>query len=125
MKFEEILPAYRDGEIIEYYNDQYNKWIQMPGIGSNKEGNIAKWNIAKLMYDEFRIKDGKNKTEFEIVKDEILNLFDSLIIYSFYEQTEDQDGLYVKKINKYKNQLELILGKIYKIFHEKLEKTNE
>lgn len=51
MKFEEVLPSYRDGSEIEYYNTYFDKWILMPTVGSCDE----KWPIASLMYDEFRI----------------------------------------------------------------------
>jgi hypothetical protein len=50
MKFEEVLPFYRNGEKIEYYNSREDKWIILPEIGSSHETV----EITFLMYGDFR-----------------------------------------------------------------------
>lgn len=88
MKFEEVLPYYRDGEEIEYYNTHEDKWMMLPGIGSCN----GALQISFLMYGDFRIVKKKIKYYPALVRDNVL------------------EGDYLSYLgkNKYKNESEAL-----------------
>lgn len=57
MKFEEILPAYRNGAKIEWRDKNFEDdvWIEFPPIDTITNSFSRCWPIGSILWDEFRI----------------------------------------------------------------------
>ena len=76
MKLEEIIQAYREGKVIEYYHTGYKTWVEMK---SNQVGTFGAFLNAEL-----RIKKEKRKLLYYIwITQELNNMLTLNSVFNF------------------------------------------